>query len=96
MVIIIDHDKVAQLQVTRCTGCFACNTFLSTSITEESKCMVVDQLISRFVKYCGGVSLRDGKSNSVGETLAERTSGDLDTRDLMCFWVTGGFAVDML
>lgn len=83
MVVIIDHDKVAQLQVARCTGCFACNTFHSAPITEESKCVVIDQLITRLIEYCGGMSLRNGKTNGIGKPLSERTSGDLDTCNLM-------------
>jgi hypothetical protein len=42
------------------------------------------------------VSLGNGQTDGVGETLAKRTSGDLDTGGVVSLGVTGGDAVELL
>lgn len=42
------------------------------------------------------MSLSHGETNSVGETLAKRTSGDLNTGGVVSLGVTGGDAVELL
>jgi hypothetical protein len=42
------------------------------------------------------VRLGNGETNGIGETLAERASGDFDTGGIMRFGVTGADAVDLL
>jgi hypothetical protein len=41
------------------------------------------------------VSLSDGETDSVGETLSERSSGDLDTVSYTEFGVTGSNRVEL-
>lgn len=96
MVVIINGNQVAELQVTSHGGSLAGNTLHSTAITEEAVCVVVDQIIARLVEDGGGVSLGNGQTNSVGETLPQRTSGDLNTRGVVSLGVTGGDAIKLL
>ena len=52
---------------------------MKTSIADHAPGHVVDHFVA-FTVICRGELLRGhGKANSVGNTLAERTSGDLDT-----------------
>ena len=51
--------------------------------------VVVDEVEAILVEGCAHVCLSDGKTNSVGETLAERTSGDLNTVGVASLGVTG-------
>jgi hypothetical protein len=96
VVVIINGNQVAELQVTGHRGGLAGNTLHSTAITEEAVCVVVDQVIARLVEDGGGVSLSNGQTNSVGETLTQRTSGDLDTRGVVSLGVTGSDAINLL
>jgi hypothetical protein len=57
--------------------------------------VVVNQVIARLVEDGGGVSLSNGQTNSVGETLTQRTSGDLDTRGVVSLGVTGSDAINL-
>jgi hypothetical protein len=96
VVVIINGNQVAELQVTGHRGGLAGNTLHSAAITEEAVCVVVDQVIARLVEDGGGVSLSNGQTNSVGETLTQRTSGDLDTRGVVSLGVTGSDAINLL
>ena len=96
VVVIVDHDQVAKLQVTSQRSRLAGNTLLSTSITEEGICVVVDQLVARLVELSSGVCLCNGKTNGVGETLTQGTGGDLNSGGVVGFWVSRGAAVDVL
>jgi hypothetical protein len=42
------------------------------------------------------MSLGNGQTNSVGDTLAERASGDLNTGSVVSLGMTGSAAVDGL
>jgi hypothetical protein len=69
---------------------------LHASITQESICVVVDELESRLVEFGGSVMLSNCKTNSIRKTLTKRSCGDLNTRSIMCFWVTRCDAVNGL
>jgi hypothetical protein len=58
--------------------------------------VVVDQFEAGLVEDSRRVRLGNGETDGIGETLAERASGDLDTRGIMRFRVTGADAVDLL
>lgn len=58
--------------------------------------MVVEELVARLVEGGGSLGLSNGETDRVGETLAEGTGGDLDTRGIVGLGVTGGDAVDLL
>ena len=96
VVVIIDHDQVAQLQMASSGGSLAGNTLHSTAITKEAVCVVVDQVIAGFVEHCSSVLLGDGETDSIGETLAKRTSGDFNAGCVVGFGMAWSNAVDLL
>ncbi len=96
MVVVVDADEVAELQVASSTGSLAGHTLHSTAIAEEDVCMVVEEVKARLVEQGARVSLCNGKSYSVREALTKRASGHLDTGRVVGFGVAGGDAVDLL
>ena len=96
MVVVVNHNKVAELQVTGGRGGLGGDTFHGATITEEAVGVVVDQVETGLVEDGGSVSLGDGETDGVTETLTERTGGDLDTGGVVGLGVTGGDAVDLL
>jgi hypothetical protein len=64
------------------------NTFHHASIAQKDICVVVDQVKTRLVKLGRRVVLGNGKTNGVGETLAQRTSSDLNAISIMRFGMT--------
>ena len=96
MVVIVDHDQVAELEVTSGAGCLACNTLHSTTISEEAVGVVVDQVIAGLVEYSTSMSLSNCETNSIGEALAQRACRDFDTFSIMCFRVSRRDAVNLL
>ena len=96
MVVIVNHDEVAELQMTSHRSSLGGDTLHSAAITEECVCVVVDQLVAGLVEDGGSVLLSDGQTDSVGETLAEGTSGNLDTGGVVGLGVTRGDRVDLL
>lgn len=77
-------------------GSLAGNTLHSTTITEEHVGVVVKEVIARLVEGGSSLSLGNGQTDGVGETLAERTGGDLNTGGVVSLGVTGGDAVELL
>ena len=96
VVVIVDSNQIAELQVTSSRSSFTGNTLHSASITEEHECVVVDKLEARFVEDSRSVRLSNGKTDSIGETLTERASSDLNSGGIMCLGVAGGDAIDLL
>lgn len=96
MVVIVDGNQVAQLQVTRSGGSLASNSLHSTTITEDHVCVVVNEVESRLVEDGCGMRLRNSKTDGIGETLAKRASCDLDTGGVVSFGVAGSDAVNLL
>lgn len=96
VVVVVDADQVAELQVTSHRSSLGGDTLHGASITEEAVCVVIDQVKAGLVEGGSGVSLGNGKTDGVGETLAKRSSGNLDTWGVVALWVTRGDAVDLL
>lgn len=96
MVVVVDADEVAQLQMTSGTGSLGSNTLHSASITEDTVGVVVDQVIAGLVEHGSSVSLRHGETNGVGETLTQGTGGDLDTGSVVSLRVSGSDGSDLL
>lgn len=93
VVVVVDHDKVAELQVTGSRSSLGGNTLHGATITEEAVGVVVDKVETRLVEDSAGVGLSDSKTDGVGETLTERTSGNLNTGGIVSLGVTGSDAV---
>lgn len=96
VVVIVDGNEVAQLQVTSHGGGLTGNTLHGAAIAEEGVGVVVQELVAGLVEDTSGVSLGNGQTDGVGETLAEGTGGDLDTGGVVSLGVTGSDAVELL
>jgi hypothetical protein len=96
VVIVVDGNQVAELKVTGHGGGLGGDTLHGAAITEESVGVVVEQLEAGLVVDTTGVGLGHGETDGVSETLAERTSGDLDTGGVVSLGVTGGDTVNLL
>jgi hypothetical protein len=96
VVVIVDGNEVPELQVASHGSSFAGNALHSAAITEEHECVVVDQIEAGLVEDSGSVGLGHGETDSIGETLAERTGGDLDTGGVVGLRVTRCDRVDLL
>lgn len=67
-------------------GCgFRSNTFHETSIAAVDKSVVVDNVMTGSIVDCSSVGFGNGETNSIGETLAEGASSDLDTGGIDLF-----------
>ena len=77
-------------------GSLAGNTLHSTTITEVHVGVVVEEVIAGLVEGGSSLSLGNGQTDGVGETLTERTGGDLNTGGVVSLGVTGGDAVELL
>jgi len=71
------------------------DTFLETSISEETVGEVVEDLETVLVVDGTHVSLGNGETDSVSDTLTEGTGGDLDTVSDTDLGVTWGDGVDL-
>ena len=96
MVVVVEGDQVAELQVTSSGGGLGGDTLHGAAITEEGVCVVVDKLVAGLVEDSGGVPLSDGKTDGVGETLAKRAGGYLNTGGVVRLRVTRSDRVDLL
>lgn len=95
-VVIKDSNQVTQLQVTGHTGGFAGDTLHSATITEEAEGVVIEEVVARLVEDSAALGLSNGKTDGVGETLAQGTSGDLNTGGVMGLGVTRSDTVELL
>jgi hypothetical protein len=93
VVVIPDGNQVTELEVTSERAGFARDTLHEAAIAEEAVGVVVDEIETRLVEAGSGVSLGNGKTDSVGNTLAEGASGDLNARGVVSLGVAGGPAV---
>jgi hypothetical protein len=96
VVVIVDGNEVSELQVASHRSSLAGNTLHSAAIAKEHECVVVDQVEAGLVEDSGSVCLGHGKTNGIGETLAKRAGGDLDTGSVVGLRVTRGDRVDLL
>jgi hypothetical protein len=71
------------------------NTFHQATVTSEHEGVVVEDLETILVEGSSEVSLSDSETDSIGETLSERSSGDLDTVSYTEFGVTGSDRVEL-
>lgn len=93
MVVVVDHDKISELQVASSAGSFTSNALHRTTISKECEGMVVDQLEARLVELGSCVGLCNRKTDGVCKTLAEGTSSYFYARCILSFGMTGCDAV---
>jgi len=66
------------------------DTLLETAVTHNDVGVVVDHVEAGLVEDRGEVGLGDGKTDSVGDALAERAGGDLDAVSVASLGMAGG------
>lgn len=96
VIVVVDGDKIPELEVTGSTRSFTCDTFHSAAITEEKVCVVGKEIKARLVEFSGALGLCDSQTDGIRETLTEWTSGDFYTGCVVSFGVTRCDAVDLL
>ncbi len=96
MIVVIDHDEVAQLQVTGRTCGFAGNTLHGAAITKNTECMVVNKLEAWLVEMCSSLSLSNCQSNGICEALTQWASSNLNPLRILAFGMAGCDAVNVL
>jgi len=96
VVVVVDADEVTKLQVTSSRGGLGSDTLHGAPIAEEAVGVVCGDIEAGLVENGTGVSLSDGETNSVGETLSEGASSHFDTRSIVSLGVTGCDGVERL
>lgn len=96
VVVVVNHDKVAELQVTGSRGGLGGNTLLGATIAEKAVGVVVNEVEAGLVEDGSGVCLGNGKTDGVTEALTEGTSGDLNSGSVVCLGVSRGDGVEGL
>lgn len=96
LVVVPDGNKVTELEVTSQRASLAGDTLHQATVSEERVSVVVDKLETVLVEDGTSVSLGNGQTNSVGDTLTKRTSGNLNTGGVVSLGVTGSAAVNGL
>ena len=96
VVVVVDHDEVAELQVAGNAGSFTGDTFHGAAIAEEAVRVVGQDVESRFVEFGTRVSLSYRQPDGVGKSLAQRTRRHLDTGRVVDFRMAGRDAVNVL
>ena len=78
VVVIVDGDQSAKLQVPCSTGGLGSNAFHRTPVAEEHVCVIIYEIIARLVERCSSMLLSEGEANCVAKALAERSGGHLN------------------
>lgn len=60
MIVVIDHDQIAQLQMTSGACSFTGNALHSAAVTKDTICMVVDNLEARLIEMSSSLCLSYG------------------------------------
>lgn len=96
LVVVPDRDEVTELKMTSERASLARDTLHQATITEEAVRVVVDDREIGLVEDGSGVGLGHSKANCVGDALAKRAGGDLDTRRIVSLGMTRSNAVYFL
>ena len=88
LVVVVNGNQVAQLQVTGSRASLRCDTLHHTSITQENVGVIVDKLETRLVEDSGSMRLCDRQTNCIRDTLTQRTCSDFNTRSMVQLRVT--------
>lgn len=71
------------------------DTFHRATIAKDGVGVVGEEIEAWLVKLGSSVCLGNGKTDGIGETLAEWTSRDFNARSVTRFWMAGSDAVDL-
>ncbi len=95
VVVVIQVDQFAQAERPSQAGRFAGHAFLHVAVGDYGIYEMVDEPVVWTVIVLGHPALRDGHAHPVGESLAERSGGDLHTRRLGILRVARCFAAPL-
>jgi hypothetical protein len=93
MIVIIDSNQIAQLQMSSQTSSLASHALHSTSISEKDVRVICDKREAILVEDSRGVCLGNGQTDCVAETLTKRPSGDFNAGSVVGLWMARGDAV---
>lgn len=96
VVVVVDGNEVAQLEVASQGAGLAGNTLHQAAIAEEAVGVVVNEVEAGLVEDGGGVGLGHGQADGIADTLTQRAGGDLDTGGIVRLGVARSDAVNSL
>ena len=76
-------------------GCFSSHAFHEIAVAHQPVGAMIDNIESGPVIARGKMRLRHGHAHPIGESLAERSGGDLDTRRQAAFRMSGSEAAPL-
>ena len=82
LVVVVENDQTAQLEVARKTRRLVADALLQTAIAAERVDVVVDHREVGLVEQGGQMRLRDRHAHSVRDALAQRTRGHFHAHQL--------------
>ena len=94
-VVVVEGDQFAQAQGAGQRADFMGNAFHHAAVAEEHVGVVVDDVVAFTVELRAQHLLGDGEADGVGDALAERAGGGLDTRGVTVFRVARGTTVQL-
>lgn len=96
MIVIVDHDEIAQLQVTCSAGSFASNALHGATIAKETICVIGCKVEAGLVEDSSRMGLCDCQTDSIGKSLTQRASRDFDTIRILSLGMARRDTVDLL
>ena len=95
MVVVVDGNQIAELQVTSQGSRLAGNTFHRATISKEAEGVVGDQIETWLVEHASSMCLSNSKTDGISETLSERAGGHLNAWCIVRLRMAGRYAVDL-
>ena len=92
---VVNEDQVVQLLVTGESDGLESDALLHAAVTGERDHVVVEDRMLGGVEAGGGHLAGERETDGVGDPLAERASGGLDTGGLVELGVAGGLRVEL-
>ena len=80
VVVVVEHDQLLEPEVAGQAGGLGRDPFLEVAVRRDHVGPVVDDRMVRPVELGGQAAFGDGHADGVGQALAERAGGRLDTR----------------
>lgn len=96
VVVVINGDEIAELQVSSQRCGFTGNTLHSATISKEHEGMICQKIESGLVEDGSRVPLSDRETDCISKSLTKRSGRDLDTRSIMRLWMARSDAVNLL
>ena len=89
VIVIVQVDQLAQLEMPSQAGGFAGNAFHHVAIAHNGICIVIDDVKVGPVEMAGQPALSHGHAYTIGKPLAQWTGGGFNARRVAKLWMTG-------